>query len=230
MSIRKRIFAGILLVVGAGFFLLLDWMVDDLEPQYRKATEDPLVDSARVLASVASETLIAGEINTALFRSIFDGVDSQPFRAQIYDFVKTTVDYRVYLTDAKGIVVFDSNRGADEGMDYSGWRDVSMTLAGDYGARTSRDVPDNPNFSVMYVAAPVMHGKEVVGVISVGKPTQNTNAFTEKSKTRIVFVGLGIFLLVIVVSVLVANHITKPIDALTAYAQKVRDGKRGVLG
>lgn len=42
MRLRSRVFLGILVVVGIGFAFLLNWMLDDGSPQYRKVTEEPL--------------------------------------------------------------------------------------------------------------------------------------------------------------------------------------------
>ena len=129
MKIRTRVFLGILLVVGIGFALLLNWIIDDVSPQYRKVTEEPLVDTAQVLASVAAMTAQDGRVNVPLFRTIFEDVGARSFTAQIYDFLKIKVDFRVYITDTIGTVVFDSDfdphlqRGRDEGQDYSRWRD-----------------------------------------------------------------------------------------------------------
>lgn len=92
-----------------------------------------------------------------------------PVSAQVFDFLKTSIDLRVYVTDERGIVVFDSDNGRDEGTDYSGWLDVSRTLRGEYGARTPRD-PNVARSSIMYVAAPIridglrlsaIHGRSV---------------------------------------------------------------------
>ena len=53
--------------------------------------------------------------------------------AEIWGFPKRRIGTRVYVTDASGIVVFDST-GADLGQDYSRWNDVYLTLRGRYGA------------------------------------------------------------------------------------------------
>jgi two-component system sensor histidine kinase CreC len=42
----------------------------------------------------------------------------------------------VTITDAKGIVIYDS-LGRDLGRDNSRWNDVYRTLRGEYGARSS---------------------------------------------------------------------------------------------
>lgn len=228
MKVRTRIFLGILVIVGIGFFFFVSWLVDDLKPQYRKTTEDPLVDTARVLSSVAAMTARAGRIDVEMFEKVFDDVYGRPFRAEIYDFVKRDVDYRVYITDGSGVVIFDSWK-RDVGKDFSGWRDVSRTLRGEYGARTSRDMEGNPDTSVMYVASPVVVQGEIVGVLSVGKPAKTANLFIESAKRKIIFGGLFVGLVVILVGVIMSGMLTRPIQKLTSYAKAVRDGKRVTL-
>ena len=59
------------------------------------------------------------------------------------------------MTDARGIVVFDSD-GRDVGKDYSRWNDVYLTLRGRYGARsTPQRSRTTTNSTVMHVAAPM---------------------------------------------------------------------------
>lgn len=230
MKIQTRIILGLLLVVGLGFYELVAWITGDLEPQYRKSTEDPLVDTSRVLAAMAGRTVTAdGRIDVELFKAVFDDVSSQRFSAQIYDFEKTQVDYRVYITDSDGRVIFDSDDGRDVGADYSEWRDVGRTLQGEYGARTSRDIPNEPNFSVMYVGAPIVYGGETIGVLTVGKPTHNTNTFTENSKRRIAVGGTITACAIILIGLFLSRTVTLPIQRLTDYAKAVRDGRRAQL-
>jgi two-component system sensor histidine kinase CreC len=112
--------------------------------------------------------------------------------ARIYDYVKRESDIRVYLTDASGIVLFDSYDSENVGKDFSHWLDVYKTLRGEYGARTTRDVPGNPATTVMYVASPVVIDNKIAGVLSVGKPTRAARLFTERSSRKIFFAGAGV--------------------------------------
>lgn len=228
MKIRLRIFLAFLIPMGIGLLILVNWITGDLEPQFRESTEEPLVDTARVLASMASVYAENGVIDTAMFREAFENISPEITPARIYGFVKTTVDLRVYITDISGKVIFDS-AGRDEGKDYSRWNDVYKTLQGDYGARTSHDVENNEALSTMYVAAPVISDHRIVGVLSVGKPTENVNAFAENSRQKIVWGALLTFGAVIVATFVVSTMITRPIERLIAYARSVGRGKRTPL-
>ncbi len=131
MSIRTRIFIGIFIVIVIGFSFFLRLISDDLEPEYRKATEEPLIDSSRILASAASATAAHGKINAATFRKIFeDYAAKRHFYAKIYGYLKKESDIRVYITDTSGIVIFDSYDSSNEGRDFSKWLDVFRTLRG----------------------------------------------------------------------------------------------------
>ncbi len=229
MKIRTRIFLGVLAVVGIGFYLFVRWIALDLEPQYRKTTEEPLVDSARILASMASATARGGTVDVAAFRRAFAAARSRPFSAAIFDHVKTAIDFRIYITDARGIVLFDSADGLREGDDFSKWNDVHRALRGGYGARTSQEDPDDPSSKVMYVAAPIVAGGKTVGVLSVGKPTQTSKAFAMRSREKIFLGGVVMFSAIILVAVFLSAMISRPIRRLTDYAKAVRDGERAVL-
>jgi two-component system sensor histidine kinase CreC len=173
-------------------------------------------------------TFREGQIDVAMFGKVFDDVYGRSFRAEIYDFVKRDVDYRVYITDRSGVVIFDSWK-RDVGKDYSEWRDVSRTLRGEYGARTSRDMEGDPDTSVMYVASPIVAQGDIIGVLSVGKPATTANRFIESAKRKIIFSGAIVGLAVILVGVVISGMVTRPIQKLTAYAKAVKDGKRITL-
>jgi two-component system sensor histidine kinase CreC len=202
--------------------------MDDVQPRYREATEEPIVDTAYTLAALAAVTSIDGRINVGLFRRMFDQLDSQPFTAEIYSFVKTSVDTRVYITDANGMVLFDSEEGRDEGADYSQWRDVYLTLRGQYGARTSPSRED-PVTKILYVASPIVLDGETIGVLSVGKSAANSNRFVDAARRDLMLGGLAMFLLLLVLGVLLGQWLTLPIRRLTDYARTVGEGVRARL-
>ena len=225
MKIRVRIFLTILVIAGIGFSLLVNWITKDLTPQFRGATEEPLVDTAWVLASLAATQAQNGVLDATLFSQGLANMPRQIIPAPIYDFIKTTVDLRIYMTDEIGKVVFDS-AGLDEGADYSRWNDVMLTLQGKYGTRTSSTIDGVSQPSIMYVAAPIRHSEKIIGVISVGKPTKNVNTFIRQSKDKVLFGGLLTFGVVVIASLLVSAMVTRPIERLTAYVRSVSKGGR----
>lgn len=226
MKIKIRIFLAILIVAGIGFSLLVRWVTTDLRPQLRAATEEPLADLAWVLASMATAAQArSGAIDVAVFRQAVANMPGQITPAPIYDFVKTTMDLRVYVTDAAGKVIFDS-AGRDEGADFSRWNDVMLTLQGRYGTRTSSESPVDSGSSTMYVAAPIRAGEKIVGVVSVGKPTRNVNAIIEQSRGKVMLGGLFTFGAVMIATLVVSMMIVRPIERLTAYVQAVGQGRR----
>lgn len=225
MSIRRRIILGIVLLLGAGFYFPVSFIVDDIELRYRESTEEPLVDAARVLAAMAATSSRDGKLDIDLFRASFDQVSSQVFSAQIFGLVKNKVDWHVYITDRAGIVVFDSDNGRDEGRDYSRWRDVHRTMRGDYGARTS-PMENDSDRKMLYIAAPILCDGDLMGVLSVGKPTYSADQFTEAAQNKFILGGTLVCLTLIAIGLLLSVWVTRPILRLTDYARAIRDGRR----
>jgi len=228
MSIRIRILLSYLLVIGLGFFYLVKKLIDteEIEPRYMQSVEEPLVDTAHVLASLLDAEIDTGRIDISNFRSSFDRASNRKFVAQIFSKEKTALDLDVYITDAQGIVLFDSRDGRDEGEDYSQWRDVYWTLRGKYGARSTRENKEDATSSILYVAAPVMDGDQIAGVLTVCKPQRSMATFMEQTRKRIILLGMLAAVAAVVLGSLVATWLTHPIQKLTHYAKALRDGRR----
>ncbi len=83
------------------------------------------------------------------------------------------VNLDLYITDQKGIVIYDS-QGIATGQDYSKWNDVYLTLRGKYGVRSTRSYEEDSNSSTMFIAAPIYYQidqqQKLIGVVSIGKP------------------------------------------------------------
>ena len=226
MKIRTRIVLGFLIAIVAGFYYLVDWIVDNLEPRYRESVEESLVDTASILAAIVAEDVVDGRLQTEKVAQALKAVYQKKFSANIYDLVKDHVDLRVYVTDSVGLVIYHSFDEQAIGEDYSEWRDVHRTLIGEYGARTTRDNREDPTTTVLYIAAPIEVEGEVIGVLTVGKPTRGIKDFIERARKRIAFGGTIACLVVLLLATLISAWITRPIENLTAYARAVRDGKR----
>src|ERR1035437_6565241 len=130
-------------IIALGFYQIASNFLAEVEPQTFQATEEMMVDTANLLAELVAADLPPDRAHTAELHRAFDQVHARRFDSQIFDHLKHQVGINAYLTDANGLVVFDSAAGRREGQDYSAKRDVSLTLAGHYGARSSRENSDD---------------------------------------------------------------------------------------
>lgn len=226
MKIRYRLFAALLVIVGVGFYQLVDWILEDLRPRYLEAMEETMVDISTLLASLAEIQMRDGTVDTSNLRAAFDVAEKRTFSAKIYEVTKTHLNIRVYITDRNGLVVFDSDGGRDEGKDYSQWIDVARTMRGEYGARSTRLDPDDPTTSILHVASPIRSDGTIVGVLTVAKPADSVTLFMEAAHRKIANAGLVAALSVFLLGMVFSGWITSPIDKLTRYAKAIRDGKR----
>ena len=230
MAIRTRILLVYLLLVGGGAWYLVAWTMNTVRPRYLESMEESLVDAANLFAStVEADAVSEDHLDPAALHRLFDPAYQRTLEAHIYSILKTNIDLRIYVTDATGRVIYDSNRGADEGKDFSKWRDVRLTLAGAYGARGSRAEPGDEASLVIHVAAPIRANGHIVGALTVGKPTRNINELVAVAKRRILWAGLAAGTLVILTGFAFSVWLTTPIERLTAYARAVRDGKPATL-
>lgn len=223
MSLRLRLVMITLAIYGAGGYFITRWIIDQVRPRYLESMEETLVDTSVLLAGVL-ESRPAEELDAATMRDGYAQAFRHEFAAQVFTLQKRQIDLRVYVTDAKGRVVFDSTH-RDEGKDYSRWNDVARTLNGRYGARSSRDVPGDDDTQVIYVAAPVRRDGRIVGVVSVGKPTRGINELVALAKRRIAIGAVtgGAILLAVLLATMA--WIVAPLERLTDYARAVRDGR-----
>ena len=226
MSRRTRIFVGILLIYAAGIAFLLYRAVGEIDPRYRESAEESLVDTANLMASLIEQDLQGNTIDPTRLAPLLRSLYAREFDAQIYGLRKTRVELRVYVTDDRGIVVFDST-GRHTGEDFIGWRDVRYTLDGLYGSRTSRDVASDPLSSVMYVAAPVWSPERVtIGVVSVGKPVQSFGQFVQDARWRTIQVGVGAALALLVLALIVSIWLVRPFGLARDYLAWARTQPR----
>ena len=227
MSLRLRLLVLLLAIYGAGGFLLTRWALNQVRPRYLESMEESLVDTSVLLASVLETQSPAGGVNGEMLRQAFAAAGQHEFEAKIFSLRKTAIDLRVYVTDDRGRVVFDST-GRSEGQDFSRWNDVRRTLLGQYGARSTRDIAANDETQVIYVAAPVRQAGRIVGVLSVGKPTHGINALVAVAKRRILLGAVLGGVVLLLVMLLAASWVIAPLERLTDYARAVRDRRPAV--
>ncbi|MRS90641.1 two-component system sensor histidine kinase CreC [Enterobacteriaceae bacterium RIT714] len=220
MRIGMRLLLGYFLIVAIAAWFVLSIFVQEVKPGVRRATEGTLIDTATLLAEVGRDDLLAGDAQNGRLAHAFAQLHQRPFRANIGGIHKVRNEYHVYMTDPQGKVVFDSS-GKALGEDYSRWNDVWLTLRGEYGARSTQSNPDDPQSTVMYVAAPITDQGKIIGVLSVGKPNSALAPVIHRSERRILWAGAALLGIALLIGLVVAWWINRSISALSRYADSV---------
>ncbi|MHB9796639.1 two-component system sensor histidine kinase CreC [Pseudomonas sp. MT3] len=228
MRLSLRIFLVYFLFVGLTGWFVLRTVMDEIRPGVRQSSEETLVDTANLLAEVLQADVKNGSLDQSRLPEMLRAYGARSPQADIWGVNKTAVNHRIYVTDARGIVLLDS-LGQAVGQDYSRWNDVYLTLRGQYGARSSRESADDPESSVMYVAAPIRDGERIIGVVSVSKPNRTLQPYIDRSQRRLAWLGAGLIVLGLLVGALLSWWLSRSLDRLTRYAQAVSEGRRAEL-
>ncbi|MFC1885987.1 two-component system sensor histidine kinase CreC [Thermodesulfobacteriota bacterium] len=226
MKLGTRIFFCYILIFIFCFYYPMNWSWGNLRTRYLEGVEDPLVDQANIMAALIGDEMETGLFDAARLYKAFHYAYERNISARIYKILKTRVDIRIYITDAAGKIIFDSEDRSNVGKDYSKWRDVKLTLQGDYGARSSKNDDTDPESSVLYVAAPILVNDQIAGVLTVAKPTTNINSFLKEAKPQILKIVSLSAVAAILISYIVAIWLTLPIKRLTSYAMDIGTGVR----
>ena len=219
-----------LLAVGAlSIFHLLE-----IEPYFRESAEDGLVEYSTLLSGLLEHRISSsaeGEINSQLLvatqelEQILKAGRTPSVPASIFGVAKTTTDLHVYVTNARGIVMYDSHSPGNVGLDFSRWNDVARVMQGAYGARTTIVDDTSRNSMTLYVAAPVRLRGGLVGVVSTGKALSTVQLLMRKEYLAIAVAGAIVVLLIALLTFLVSRSIAKPLTSLRQYALDLSEGR-----
>lgn len=217
MSIFLRIWLAFALVLVLGAYLTIKILQEEIKPSVRQAIEDTLADNANVIAALVAEDVNTGQIDNPEFRQKIATVLQRPLNAQIWQYQKQQVGQHFYITNAKGIVIFDS-QGLALGKDYSQWNDVYLSLQGKYGVRTTRQDINNPLSSTMYVAAPIIYQQQIIGVVTVSKQSKLLQPFIDRAQQQMLEQGLWVVVFALMLSAIVAWWLRHAIYQVAEYA------------
>ena len=228
MRIGLRLLLGFFLILGVALAVVLNVFLQEVKPGTRLAMEDSLIDAAHALAQLAAPDMKAGTIATGGFAQALQAYPGAQPGASIWGFQKNSVDYRITITDAQGIVRFDTRHEA-LGQDFSRWNDVLRTLRGEYGARSSLANPNDPNSTVMHVAAPIRDGDRIIGALTVSRPNRSLEPYIERSQQRILRWSWALLGLSLAMGVLLSWWMASSLSRLRGYANAVASGERVAL-
>ena len=206
MRLSLRIFLVYFFFVGLTGWFVLRTVMDEIRPGVRQSSEETLVDTANLLAEILQADVKRGTLDQSRLPEMLRAYGARSPQADIWGVNKTAVNHRIYVTDAHGIV-----------------------LRGQYGARSSRESADDPESSVMYVAAPIRDGEKIIGVVSVSKPNRTLQPYIDRSQRRLAWLGAGLIVLGLLVGAGLSWWLSRSLDRLTRYAQAVSEGRRAEL-
>ncbi|WP_410499095.1 two-component system sensor histidine kinase CreC [Chitinibacter sp. S2-10] len=224
MRFSLRIFLGYFLLVALLAVYVLTVVRDEIKPAMRQSAEEVLLDSANLLAEMVKADFIAGQLNDGRFASALAQFGLRRPQAEVWGMAHDRTHLRVYITDARGVVVLDSAQQS-VGADFSRWRDVALTLRGQYGARTTQADPKNPLSTVMYVAAPIRDGDRVIGVLTISRPNLVMQPYIERSEKKLARLVLIVLLLGLGTGALFSWWLSRGITQLTDFARNVSVGQ-----
>ena len=231
ISYSVRAFVVYFVILGSLLWFLLDNAIERLNVGMRQSAESVLVDTANLFATLIEQELSADATfkdSVSPLQRLFETTASRQLVAQIYQVTKTSIDSAVYVTDAKGLVIYDSN-GTETGLDFSQWRDVRLTLEGQYGARTSfidtsRTEPEDAK--AMYVAAPIRSGSLIMGVVSVSKPIASLEAHLVTETRQLQRYAFALLFFGLVTAYLLSLWFTYALNKISRFANKMAEGKQ----
>ena len=233
-----RIFLSIIITAGLGFGGYAYWLMDEIKHQHNISTENVLFDTANILAAQLSEKVKNSEIDISGFEEAFRNLKKHQFEASIYEHVIKTSEINAYITDANKILLYNSN--PDDNVGRVGqpvdWRDVTLTLKGKYGARSTQIDKGNEFSHVMYVSSAIRKKdntsfpanslkEKIVGVVSVSKSAESFNKFVFGGQERIIWMVVIVFIASLVLAMIFSFWLTRPIVGLISYAQSVARGE-----
>ena len=225
LNSRNRIFIGVLLIYTCGVIFLLHQLMGSIDPRYRESAEDSMVETANLLATLAQQHVNAhGQMDVEPIDILFRSLYQREISAQIYQVHKNKIELRAYIVNHEGRVLYDST-ALHTHEDFSQWRDVHLALRGEYGARTSPDIPNRKETSVMYVSAPIYWQGQIIGALTIGKPVIAYEKYITNAQWRILYVGIFSAIAIAVLALIVAIWLTRPLGLITEYIRYIRSQK-----
>lgn len=229
MRLGLRLLLGFFFLVGLATYFVLNVFVEEVKPGVRQVMEATLVDEANVLAELAAEDLQRGELPGGALARTLAAAGKRTFDATVWQHRKTRVDLRVTVTDARGLVLYDS-AGLEVGRDHSRWNDVQRTLRGQYGARSSPE-PGARRHTVMHVAAPILAPaqgaapRKIIGVLTVSQPNRVVDPYIASGQEQIVRRGRWLIGASALVAVAMTWWLVTGIGRLRRYSLAVAAGQ-----
>lgn len=230
LSIFFRIWLAVALVLIFCGVVVFTQLFGYVKPTAQQVIEDTLLDTSKLLAASLQVPLTSGQLYQDAYQAKLDaafiGVPAIDKPIKPADKNKSGSSVRIYVTDSKGTVIYDSLPAPEnsEGQDYSRWNDVYLTLKGRYGARSTPDINSTRGSSIMYVAQPIKDASgALIGVASVGKPVDSVLPYLDNTRNRMLLTALLISIVALILAGLVAWWLKQSITLVIQYTSALAE-------
>ena len=228
-TIGVKLFLTYLVISGSITLFLTDKAQERLTRGIDEAAEEVMIDAANLLAQTLPFDHQRNQIDLERFNHMVTHYLGRELDAKIYDIIKDKPSIRIYITDDKGIVIYDSERKL-VGKDFSQWRDVKLTLEGKYGARASiiDETISNPTVEDkgLFIAAPIRHDNEIVGSLTLVKPILSLKPYVLEQQQQLRNYALGIFAISLLFGALASFFVSRSTNRLLRYTTQLALGKK----
>ena len=230
LSIFFRIWLALALVLIICGVVAFTQLFGYVKPTAQQVIEDTLLDTSKLLAASLQMPLSSGQLYDEQYQTKLDAAFiGTPTISKTTDPEyknKSPSSFRIYVTDDKGVVIYDSlpEPDNDEGQDYSRWNDVYLTLNDQYGARSTTLDHNQRDGTVMYVAQPIKDETgNLIGIISVGKPVASVLPYLDDTRNRMLITALLMSIAALILAGLVAWWLKQSISLVTQYTSALAE-------
>lgn len=230
LSIFFRIWLAVALVLTICGIVVFTQLFSYVKPTVQQVIEDTLLDTSKLLAAGLQMPLSSGQLYDEEYQTKLDtafiGTLTISKTTDLEYKNKSPSSFRIYVTDDKGIVIYDSlpEPDNDEGQDYSRWNDVYLTLNGQYGARSTTRDYNQRDGTIMYVAQPIKDDTgNLIGIVSVGKPVASVLPYLDNTRNRMLITALLMSIAALILAGLVAWWLKQSISLVTQYTSTLAE-------
>ena len=231
LTIGIKLFIAYFIVTSSIVWLVADKVAFRITNGIDQAAEEIMIDSANLLAQMVSNNIHNNEISTEKISNIMSAYLDREVNATIYSINKKKPNLQIYITNKDGIVIYDS-KGEIKGKDYSQWRDVFLTLKGEYGARSSaydaNILEPTADQKAHHVAAPIYHNNQIFGSLTVFKSVADLKPYVLTQKDQINTYAIYILLVSLLFGAGVSVFVTRSTRKLVKYTTALSKGENAV--
>ena len=231
LTIGVKLFIAYFIVTSSIVWLVADKVAFRITNGIDQAAEEIMIDSANLLAQMVSNNIHNNEISTEKISNIMSAYLDREVNATIFSINKKKPNLQIYITNKDGIVIYDS-KGEIKGKDYSQWRDVFLTLKGEYGARSSaydaNILEPTADQKAHHVAAPIYHNNQIFGSLTVFKSVADLKPYVLTQKDQINTYAIYILLVSLLFGAGVSVFVTRSTRKLVKYTTALSKGENAV--